>query len=174
MNEMEGFHQEEKLALVGRYATPMAAVLIGVGLIFAPLDPIPRWIGAALLAFSFLLNLFFVPLVSRLSERTRDRLAKSRATVNLWINVVLIYLLGRVWSPIWLLLVLSSVATAIYGTRERTLVTASFLSGLVVLINVLHQSFTPLDWALVFVKVIFIYLSGLMINDLAHPRKPSV
>jgi hypothetical protein len=151
----------------------MAILLIGAGLIFAPLDPTPRLIGASLLAFSLLLNVLFVPCVSRLGERARDRLAKSRATANLWINVVLIYLLGRVWSPIWLLLVLSSAATAIYGSRERTYVTASFLSGLVVLINLLHGLFTPQDWALVGVKAAFIFLSALMINDLAHPRNPS-
>jgi hypothetical protein len=173
MNETESFHREEKLALVSRYATPMAAILIGAGLIFAPLDPTPRLVGAVLLAFSLLLNVFFVPCVARLADGARDKLAKSRATINLWINIVLIYLLGRAWSPIWLLLVLSSVATAIYGTRQRALVTASFLSGVVVLINLLHQLFTPEDWALVAVKAAFIFLSALMVNDLTHPRKPA-
>ena len=82
----ESFHQEEKLSLVGRYATPMAATLIGGGLIFSPLDPTPRAIGMGLFCFSLLLNLFFVPLVTRFGEKARDVLAKSRATINLWIN----------------------------------------------------------------------------------------
>jgi hypothetical protein len=171
MNAPESFHRKETLALVGRYATPLAALLVVTGLVLSPMEPGARKTGFFLMGFSLLFNLFFVPLSGRLSEQARALLAKSRATLNLWINVVLVLLLQRVWPPIWLLLTLSSVGTAIYGTRQRTLITAVFLSAILAGINVTLRLNTPIDWGLVLSKAAFIIFASLMINDLAHAKK---
>jgi membrane-associated HD superfamily phosphohydrolase len=171
MDNRESFHQGETLALIGRYATPLALILILTGLIFSPLSHLPRRIVAVLFISSAFLNFSFVPLVSRLPEGTRSLLAKSRASINLWINIVLVYLLGTAWPPIWLLLSISSVATAIYGKRERALLTAVFLTVVLGIVNALHSLNTPYNWALVAAKGSFIILTSLMINVLAHPKK---
>jgi hypothetical protein len=169
--EAESFHKKETLALVGRYATPLAAILAGTGLALAPLDAAPRKIAVFLFVFGLLFNFCFVPLSEHMSDQSRSLLAKSRATVNLWINVILVLLMGRVWHPIWLLLTLSSVGTAIYGTRQRTLITVTFLSFLLVLVNVVQGLTTPMAWGLVLSKAAFIVFMGLMVNDLSHAKK---
>jgi hypothetical protein len=110
-------------------------------------------------------------MVAGLSDQARGALAKFRATLNLWINVVLVYLLGRTWPLVWLLFVLSSSATAIYGTRERTLINAFFLSAVLGVVNYLHGFNTPLDWAVVGGKAAFLVLTSLLINDLAQSKK---
>ena len=144
MNTQESFHRGETLSLVGRYATPLAAVLIGMGLLFAPLSRSALHVGFCLMIFSLTINFAFIPMVAGLSDHARGALAKFRATLNLWINVVLVFLLGRTWPLVWLLFVLSSSATAIYGTRQRTLINAFFLSAVLGIINYLHGFNTPL------------------------------
>jgi hypothetical protein len=173
MDLQESFHEGKTLSLIGRYATPLAIGLILGGILFAPLDPTRRHISLALLLVSAFLNLFFVRLIARFSLQTRASLAKVRATANLWINIALVYMMSPVWPPIWLLLSLSSVATAIYGTRERTMVTAVFLAVVLTVINLCHGLNTPFDWALVVVKAGFIFLTSLMINDVVRSHQIS-
>ena len=171
MNPAEAFHKKASLSLLTRYGTPLAVILVGSGVAWSPIDDRSRKLCVFLLAFSLFYNLFFFRIIAPLTDQTRSLLAKTRATLNLWINVLLVLILGRTWPPIWLLLTLSGVATAVYGTRERTIVTAGFLSFLLVAINLFLRMNSPLEWGLVIMKSSFIVLTSLMINDLARNKK---
>ncbi len=171
MNSAESFHKKTSLSLLTRYGTPLAAILVLSGVKWSPIDARGAKLCLFLLAFSVFYNLFFFKIIASLTDETRSLLGKSRATLNLWVNVLLVLILGRTWPPIWLLLTLSGVATAVYGTRERTLVTAAFLSFLLVAINLFLHMTSPLEWGIVIVKAAFILLTSLMINDLARNKK---
>ena len=113
MTSSESFHKQNLISLIGGYATPLAVGLVGTGLILAPLDPKPVRIGTTLMLFSLVFNVAAVPLASRMTDRSRGLFAKLRATLNLWINIVMVAILGPVWPPIWLLFMLPAVATAV-------------------------------------------------------------
>src|SRR3989338_3703761 len=119
MTSNESFHKQNLISLIGGYATPLAVGLVGTGLILAPLDARARATGTVLMLFSLVFNVAAVPMAARMPEAPRTLFAKIRATINLWINVVLVLILGRVWPPVWLLFMLPAVATAVYGDRRR-------------------------------------------------------
>lgn len=168
MAPSESFHKQNLISLIGGYATPLAVGLVGTGLIMAPLDPKPVRIGTSLMLFSLVFNVAAVPLAARMSDRSRAIFSKVRATINLWINIFLVVLLGRVWPPIWLLFMLPAVATAVYGDRRRTLVTSGFLSAVLAIIHAFIGPRTPLGWGIIAVEIAFLILTSLMINDLVH------
>jgi hypothetical protein len=169
----ESFHKQNLLSLIGGYATPLAVGLVGTGLIMAPLEPAPLYIGTSLMLFSLVFNVAAIPLASRMSDRSRSIFAKVRATLNLWINIILVVLLGRVWPPVWLLFMLPAVATAVYGDRKRTLVTVGFLSAVLWLVNLFTGPHTPMEWGVVAAEAAFLSLTSLMINDLVSASSPS-
>ena len=173
MTSSESFHKQNLISLIGGYATPLAVGLVGTGLILAPLDPKPLRIGTTLMLFSLVFNVASVPLASRMTDRSRGLFAKLRAALNLWINVVMIVILGPVWPPDWLLFMLPAVATAVYGDRKRTLVTAGFLSSILALVNIFIGTRTPLGWGIVATEASFMALTSLMINDLVHASDAS-
>ena len=52
-----------------------------------------------------------------------------RITTNFVANVFLVYLLGTFWGPMWLLFVLTPVATALYASWQKTFVAAAISSA---------------------------------------------
>lgn len=166
MNEPEAFHRQNLISLIGGYATPLAIGLVGTALIYAPLPVEKLRFGTVLMLISLVFNVAAVPLASRMDDHSRGMFSKVRASMNLWINVVLVFLLGRVWPAIWLLFMLPAVAAAVYGSRQRTLVTTLFLSLILAIVNVVHGMNTPLEWGLVVSRCAFMVLTSLLINDL--------
>lgn len=172
MTPTESFHRQNLISVIGGYATPLAVGLVGTALIYAPLSMGIRRFCTVLMLFSLVFNVAAVPLAARMDEESRGFFAKGRASVNLWINVVLVFLLTRVWPPIWLLFMLPAVATAVYGSRQRTLVTTGFLSAILLAVNVFLKQFTLLDWGMLVSRCAFMVLTCLLINDLLHLNHP--
>jgi hypothetical protein len=164
----ESFHNQKMLSLVNRYATPLAIILVVTAILCSQPTPSTRNISIAFLFFSVVFNFSFYSLFTRVDDHYRTLLAKFRATINLWGNALLVLLLGRDWPAMWLLLCLTGVATGIYGSRERTLATASFLAMVLLVINALLQLQTPWEWGQRIVQAVFIVSLSLLVNDLAH------
>ena len=156
-----------KTHLVNQYFTPLAVLLVVNGVILTrPPSPV-REITIGLLAFSILFNF--------LSNRSLDRAVGAGAgklNLRVWVNFAVsalqVYLLGKAWDPIWLLLILTPVACAIYGARAKTLL-FSFLSiAVILLIHGLRGPSSPVEWAAQLAHGAFIVLLSLALLELTR------
>jgi len=158
-----------RVTSVGKFATPLAVVLVTMGIFLShPLSPVKE-ISMALLVFGIVFNVgagrWF-----KGREHAPMWLVRGRVYLNFGVNAVLVYLLGAYWSPIWLLFVLSPVATAIYDTRRRTLAVASAAAAALLVIHAMKGLNTPLDWGGQIARAGFIIVLSLMANELAQRK----
>lgn len=161
----EEFAERQKFAkLVSRYATPLAVIVVAVGLFLSPPRHPQREIVAALLIFGIVFNLT----VTRLIDRGGGSwLFLLRRWTNLIANLVTVYLLGPYWTPIWLLLALTPLATAITGSRKSTLTAASVTSLALLAIHSTRGYNFRIEWGQQFVYAAYIFLVSLMVNELS-------
>ncbi|MFH1725224.1 MAG: hypothetical protein ABII00_11475 [Elusimicrobiota bacterium] len=158
--------------LVSRYATPFAVVLVTGGLILSrPLSPVLE-LSIGLIIFGFVFNMYGIRLIQAATGSPKY-LIHVRVTVNLTTNVLLIYYLGLHWHPMWLLLALTPIATAIYDKRGRVIYVSATVCMLLIAIHAAHGSISPLEWGEQLAQVAFIFLMTLMINDLSQMAKGS-
>ncbi|MBI5630224.1 MAG: hypothetical protein HY921_05005 [Elusimicrobia bacterium] len=160
--------------LVGRYSTPLAIILVGLGLFLSQPVGLVRVICVCLLVFGLVFNLFLMRVIQGLSQGAQG-LIEFRLWVNLAVNSVMVYFLGIYWSSIWLLLALTPFAIGIYDTRERTLKVSIGVALLLLAIHALRptSSQAPLEWGIQLAQGAFVILTSLMINELsqlAHSR----
>lgn len=151
--------------LVGRYATPLAVLLLGLGIAASQPAGSVRAIAVGLLAFGITFNLAAVRWIRRAQDPSG--FIHSRVAVNLAANALIVYFLGGHWKPIWLLLALAPVATAVYDSRARTLVSALGASALLLGIQATRPFSSPLDWSEQMANSLFIVLLSLLINKLS-------
>ena len=152
--------------LVNKYATPLAVILVGLGLVFSQPVGTVKAVSAGLLVFGILFNLLAVPAIARFGGEM-PWLPKTRMLVNIVVNVVLVYYLGAYWPSIWMLLALTPIATAIYAGRGKTLFMACSVSLALAGIQVLRGANSgPSDWGELLGRIAFIVLLSLMINEL--------
>lgn len=175
MNQNDKFDSQRLVTLVGYFATPFALILGLMGGLTAPVTDGVRNAVLGLLGFSAFFNLAFPKFLSQQALEAKGWNVKFRLYLNLVINTGLVYLLGEVFPAIWLILTLTPFATAIYGSREKTLANAVTASAILVTIQFLRAENGTLSWADLLARVAFIVLISLMINGVgslvAHPEK---
>jgi hypothetical protein len=110
-------------AALTRYGTPLAITLIVQGLYVAVPAGSLRKLCVGLVLTCVFFNIGMLYFIMRL-DTYRHMIIRVRVVFNLIFNVLLVYLLGGYWPPIWLLLSLTPIATAIYGTLVETIVAA--------------------------------------------------
>lgn len=120
---------------------------------------------AGLLVFSVLFNLASIRLITPGSPAW---LLRARMLVNLTVNVLLVYMLGAYWEPAWLLLPLTPVAMAAYGTRAQTWAAALTASGLLLALAAAHGASSPVEWTQAVGRVLFTILVSLLVNALSR------
>lgn len=152
-------------ALVGRYATPLAILLIGLGIGVVQPVAATRNISLLLLCFGAVFNLAGARWIQEHGSRL-PYLGIIRVWVNLIINTILVYMLGSSWSPVWLLLALTPLAMAIYSTRARTLAWGIGVSLILLAIHATRGLNSPLDWAPQVAHAVFIIVISLLVSDL--------
>ena len=159
------FAERQKFAkLVSRYATPLAVIVVAVGLTLSPPRSPQREICWSLLVFGIVFNLT----ITKILERGGGAwLFKLRRWTNFCNNVVTVYLLGSYWTPIWLLLTLTPLATAITGSRRSTIVAASMTSAALLIIHSTRGYNFRLEWGQQCVHAAYIFLICLMVNELS-------
>lgn len=156
--------------LVSRYCTPIAIILVALGILLtSPVYP-TREIVIGLLIVSALFNSISVQWIKQKPAERHVRL-KARVVINVMMNVLLVYFLGAYWTPVWILLLLTPVATGMYGTRTRTL-QASVVATIILLgIHATRGQNSPLYWGEQICYGVVIILLSLMVNDLARAAK---
>lgn len=159
------------IVLVSRYATPFAVLLVLLGLFLASPSRTTQLWSMALMVFGFGFNLFAVWAIKR-NPRTAGALKTARMLVNLGVNLLLVYLLGPFWPPMWLLLALTPIATAIYEGPKQTLLASLGASAAILGIQLLHGGTSPLQWGQVAAYAAFIVLMCLLINELTQASYP--
>lgn len=156
-----------RVELVNRYATPFAVMLVLMATFFpSPIRHV-RNLSLALLAFSVSFNLITLAVIRRRPELL-PRLRGVRMYANLAVNVVLVYELGPYWPPIWLLLALTPIATAIYLSPRQSLTTALLISLLILGIQLLQGGSSLVQWGQTLSCAAFVVFLSLLLNDLAH------
>lgn len=158
--------------LVNRYATPFAILLVVLGLVLAAPAKTARDVSIALLLFSICFNVFAVGVIRKMAE-TLPWIKKLRMLINLAVNVVLVYELGPFWQPMWLLLALTPIATAIYEGPTQTLMVSSGTSALIIGVHLLRGGSSPHEWGQTLSYAAFIVLLSLLINELTQASYPN-
>ena len=173
MNHPQDFSHEAKLAvLVNKYSTPFAILLISLGIIVSQPQGIIKIVSVGLLFLGIIVNMTTLSFLKR-NTGVGPWFLEFRLGTNLGINIVIVYLLGAYWPPIWLLLALTPLATAIYSTRARTLRVAVGVSLLLLAIHATRHIQSPMEWGQQIAYAAFILLLSPMINELARLAKLS-
>ncbi len=160
----------KRVRVVNKYTFPLSILLVVLGLALAQPMGMVRYASVGLLAFSVLFNFLSVQLIRQESGRS---LRLTRIYGNFAVNVALVYLLGQFWTPMWLILVLAPVSTAIYGSRRRTIVASTQASAAILVIHVFRRQNSPLEWGEQFACVLFIFILSLLINESMSAGDPS-
>jgi len=171
-NTPQTSYDTELSILINKYATPLAILLTALGIVLSQPTGAVRIISLSLLVFGIVLNTVTLYAIKRSTE-TKAWFMELRMCLNLGVNTILVYFLGAYWPPIWLLLALTPVATAVYSTRAQTLRVSGGVSFLLLVIHAARRLNSPAEWGQQIACVIFILLLSLMINELAHATKLS-
>ena len=154
---------EEKLRHVNDHLTPLAAIIVLPALLVANLPVRSAIVVGALIVLSVILN--YTLMYMARGSKTRF-FGSIRVVVNYVVNIVLLWLLYAVWSPVWLLLLLMSIGVAVYQNRRD-----SFFAGLAfaLMLLVVHWNFGELSvmaWTEVGVEASMVMLLNLYVNGL--------
>ncbi len=161
---------EDRMAvLVSRYATPLAIALVSMGVVLAQPQGTTRNIVIGLLFWGILFNHFILSFIKR--DGPGCGFIKLRLLVNLATNTLMVYFLGSHWPPIWLLLALTPIATAIYSSKARTLLASGAVSAILLVLHGLRGAHSAMEWGTQAAQAAFIVLLSLLINELSvHAR----
>ena len=159
--------QARMVVLLNRYFTPFALVMVGMGLALSQPKGYVGPLCVGLLIFTGLFN-FATAKMARMTGEATKRMSTVRMGVNLSVNVLLVYLLGGYWTSIWLLFVLTPVATAVYSTRERTAAVSAGVSGLLLGTHAIRGLNAPVDWGQAVVHALFIVFLSMFIHELVE------
>ncbi len=158
------------VVLVNKYATPLAIFLVVMGIYLSEPVGAVLYVSLSMLVFSVLLNLSAVPVIKRHGS-AKPWLAKARLCINVSVNIILVYCLSGYWTPIWLLLALTPIATAIYENRQKTLIASIGTSLALLLIHLVRSqsdTVSPVTWGPYAAYGLFIILLSLLINELVQ------
>jgi hypothetical protein len=165
-------HDVRMVVLVSRYATPFAILLVLMAIILSAPMGYVRNVSIGLLAFSVFFNVVAVRLIQNLVEKF-PWIKRARMWTNLAVNIALVYLLGPFWPPMWLLLALTPIATAIYEGPTQALLASSGTAALIVAIHLIRGGGSPHEWGQVLSYASFIVLLSLLINELTQASYPN-
>lgn len=156
----------EMASLVTLYATPLAVFLVILGLIFARPSGRIKELSFGLLVFGLLFNLSLARFLKTYRGNAR-RLIRLRLFTNLVVNILLVFFLGKYWTPVWLLLVLMPLATAIYESLDKTIAASVSVSFILLTIRILQHPAKPLEWGEHLAYAAFIIMLSLLVHGLS-------
>lgn len=176
--------QSQFIRLVDRFFTPFASILVLAGVWIGFAEPAAKHISVALLLFLFIFNEVSVMLARKHTEWSKA-IGNTRIVTNFVSNVALVYMLGTFWGPMWLLFVLTPVATALYADWTRTAVTALISAGALLSIYYSRGLEGAVGWGQASLHAAFIVFISLFVNSIARlvmqmraapaaPAKPAI
>jgi len=156
---------------INRYAMPFAVIVVLLGVICGSPVGHAAQISIGLLLFGSVFNLWSAHHISRIED------PKTFISVRLWVNLIangaLVWILGGVWSPCWLLLALTPLASGIYGSRTRTLTMGLGVSAFILLRYLVQSHFSPIEMGEQLTYCAFVIFASLMVGDLTKPQGPA-
>lgn len=161
-----------RVRLVNLFTLPLAFLLVVMGFAMSQPTGAVRVETLVLLVFSVVFNLVTVRMISHGQGGRGLRL--SRIYINLAVNIGLVYLLGRHWMPIWMILALTPVSAAIYGSRRHTSVACIQASAALLGVRLLYGNQSVMEWGHTFSHVLFVVAISFMINESMRTGDPSI
>ena len=154
--------------IVNRYAMPFAVILVLLGVVLGGPVGNSGYICIALLVCTAVFNIWSPQYIATCPDPST--FIKVRLWINLICNAVLVWILGSVWSPCWLLLALSPLAGGVYGSRSRTVALSLGVSGFLIIRYLVQSHVSPLELGEQVTYCAFVILASLMVADLTRPR----
>jgi PAS domain S-box-containing protein len=159
--------QAQYIRLVDRFFTPFASILVLAAAWIGYAETWAKHVSIALILFLFIFNEVSVVLARKHIEWAR-KIGYTRITTNFLANAVLVYLLGTFWGPMWLLFVLTPVATALYADWKQTIITALISAGALLAIYYSRGLEGPVGWGQASLHATFIVFISLFVNSIAR------
>jgi hypothetical protein len=159
--------QTEFIRLVNRFFTPFALVMVVAAMELGYAEPKVYRTALALAIFLAVFNEASVWLARKRTDWTFP-IGYTRLAVNFVTNVSLVYMLGTFWGPMWLLFVLTPVATALYADWKKTLVTAVISSCALLGIYGSRGLEGAVGWGQASLHAAFIVFISLFVNSIAR------
>jgi PAS domain S-box-containing protein len=157
----------EYIRIVDRFFTPFALSLVVSSLFLGFAETRVKWIAVGLVVFLGIFN----EISAYIAKKKLDwavPVGNTRIITNFVANVLLVYMLGTFWGPMWLLFVLTPVATALYASWTQTLVTAAVSSGALLAIYWSRGLEGPVGWGQASLHASFIVFISLFVNSIAR------
>jgi len=159
--------QTEFIRLVNRFFTPFALVMVGAAMALGYAEPRVYHTAFAIALLLAVFNEASVWLAKKHSEWILA-IGYTRLGTNFVANIVLVYLLGTFWGPMWLLFVLTPVSTALYANWGQTLITAMVSSGALLAIYGSRGLEGAVGWGQASLHAAFIVFISLFVNSIAR------
>ncbi|MFH1725338.1 MAG: hypothetical protein ABII00_12060 [Elusimicrobiota bacterium] len=158
--------------LLNLYFTPFAAILVLVALYFSDPDKTTKYLSFGILAASLVVNHWFAKNTYRFVGWT-NRLKLVQVWLTFLWSALLAYLLMPFWAPMWLLLTMPPVTSALYQGRWQTMITGCICGATILGLYFLRQLSVgiPLGaqhWAQACVQAAFIPVLALFVHALAQ------
>ncbi len=157
----------EFIRIVDRFFTPFALSLVVSSLFLGFAEAKTKWTAVGLVVFLGIFNEMSAYLAKKKVEWAVP-VGNTRLVTNFLANVLLVYLLGTFWGPMWLLFVLTPVATALYASQKRTLITAALSSAALLGIYWSRGLEGPVGWGQASLHAAFIMFISLFVNSIAR------
>lgn len=159
--------QAEFVRLVDRFFTPFAATMVIASMALGYAEKKTEYIALALISFLVVFNEVSAYLAKKRSEWTRV-ISTTRLITNFLSNIVLVYMLGTFWGPMWLLFVLTPVATALHAEWKKTLITSLVAAGALLGIYWSRGLEGSVGWGQASIHAAFIVFISLFVNSIAR------
>ncbi|OGS22053.1 MAG: hypothetical protein A2252_02510 [Elusimicrobia bacterium RIFOXYA2_FULL_39_19] len=155
----------ESIKIVNLYFTPFATALILIALLIS--NPgVTYTVGfLCLMLFSIVFNNLTSYFAKR-EQKWSNLIGVVRLFFNLFMNIIIVYFLGKFWGPLWLLFVLTPIATAIYSSTRNTIVMALLCSLTLMLIYLVRGLSGIVGWGQAISHVLFIIVISLFVHNL--------
>jgi PAS domain S-box-containing protein len=157
----------EYIRIVDRFFTPFALSLVVSSLLLGFAESRVKWISVGLVVFLGIFNEISAYIAKKKMEWAVP-IGNTRIITNFVANVLLVYMLGTFWGPMWLLFVLTPVATALYASWTRTLATAAVSSGALLVIYWSRGLEGSVGWGQASLHAAFIVFISLFVNSIAR------
>lgn len=159
--------QTEFVRLVDRFFTPFAATMVLAGMFLGFAEAREKHIALGLVIATVIFNEVSLQIARRRTNWTRG-ISYLRLTTNFLANVFLVYLLGTFWGPMWLLFVLTPVATAMHAEWKKTLITSFISAGALLGIYASRGLSGAVGWGQASIHAAFIVFISLFVNSIAR------
>jgi PAS domain S-box-containing protein len=159
--------QSQFIRLVDRFFTPFASLLVLAGVWMGFAEAQAKHLSIFLLLFTFIFNEVSVMLSRKYVEWTKT-IGNVRLVTNFLANIALVYMLGTFWGPMWLLFVLTPVATALYADWKRTAITSVVSAAALLGIYASRGLEGAVGWGQASIHAAFIVFISLFVNSIAR------